>query len=75
MGVLNAALGGLVGVIHYIGSVSVLGLMAKPIIDIFMMVDSLADLDFRSGAMNDVGYEVKGEFGIEGRRYFPKREA
>jgi GrpB-like predicted nucleotidyltransferase (UPF0157 family) len=47
-------------------------LAAKPIIDILMEVSSLEALDALNGSMQAIGYEPKGEFGISGRRYFPK---
>ena len=58
--------------IHHIGSTSVEGLSAKPIIDILLEVHSLEALDAESGQMQNLGYRVKGEFGIPGRRYFHK---
>ena len=58
--------------IHHIGSTSVIGLAAKPIIDILIEVHSLAVLDNDSEKMTKLDYLVKGEFGIKGRRYFQK---
>ncbi|EHP3974513.1 hypothetical protein BS623_23665 [Vibrio parahaemolyticus] len=58
--------------IHHIGSTSVKGLCAKPIIDILVEVKSLEELDRNNNLMESLGYEVKGEFGIAGRRYFQK---
>jgi len=55
---------------HHIGSTSIKGIKAKPIIDILVVVSSLKALD-------DVyfnGYEVKGENGIKGRQYIQKNE-
>lgn len=60
--------------IHHIGSTSVPGLSAKPIIDLLMEVDSLAKLDQAAPKLEQLGYLVKGEFGIPGRRYFQKGE-
>ena len=57
---------------HHIGSTSVPGLSAKPVVDILIEVRSLASLDSLSEMMKSIGYEPKGEFGIPGRRYFPK---
>jgi GrpB-like predicted nucleotidyltransferase (UPF0157 family) len=61
-----------VAAIHHIGSTSVKGLCAKPIIDILVEVKSLEELDKSNNLMKSLGYEVKGEFGIAGRRYFQK---
>ncbi|WP_196157172.1 GrpB family protein [Reinekea sp. G2M2-21] len=58
--------------VHHIGSTSVPGLAAKPIIDILLECESLAALDERSPKLADIGYEAKGEFGIPRRRYFQK---
>ncbi|SBS35160.1 dephospho-CoA kinase/protein folding accessory domain-containing protein [Marinomonas spartinae] len=58
--------------IHHIGSTSVKGLCAKPIIDILMEVKNLEVLDDESHLMGALGYLAKGEFGITGRRYFQK---
>ncbi len=60
-----------VGVRH-IGSTSVEGLCAKPIIDILLEVKCLSELDEQSCLMESLGYLAKGEFGIPGRRYFQK---
>lgn len=56
--------------IHHIGSTAVPSTKAKPIIDILLEVIAVAALDERAPAMRALGYEVMGEFGIPGRRYF-----
>lgn len=58
--------------IHHIGSTSVPGLMAKPIIDMMLEVSDLALLVGHNLQMETLGYEVMGECGIPGRRYFRK---
>ena len=58
--------------IHHIGSTSVDGLKAKPIIDIMPVVKNISRVDLFNTAMIDIGYEPKGENGIPGRRYFQK---
>lgn len=65
-------LGSVVEQVHHIGSTSVPGLSAKPIIDILLEVKSLEALDGVSHIFENIGYEVKGEFGISGRRYYRK---
>lgn len=65
-------LGNIVNHIHHIGSTAVPGLMAKPIIDMLLDVKNLADLDQQNNKLENLGYEVMGEFGILGRRYFRK---
>ena len=59
---------------HHIGSTAVPGLAAKPVIDILLEVRSLEGLDRLDSAMRAVGYRPRGEFGIPGRRYYPKGE-
>ena len=56
----------------HIGSTSVPGLKAKPIIDILLVVNDINKLDSFSKQFQEIGYEVMGEFGITGRRYFRK---
>lgn len=58
--------------IYHIGSTSVVGLAAKPIIDIMPVVHTLQDVDKVSPAFEEIGYEYMGEFGIPGRRYLRK---
>ncbi|KAA0955451.1 GrpB family protein [Sporosarcina sp. ANT_H38] len=58
--------------IHHIGSTSVNGLKAKPIIDIMPVVRNINRIDEFNTAMVTSGYEPKGENGISERRYFQK---
>ncbi|MGG0668811.1 GrpB family protein [Sporosarcina koreensis] len=58
--------------IHHIGSTSVHGLSAKPIIDIMPVVKDISQIDQYNASMSVIGYEAKGENGIPGRRYFQK---
>ncbi len=58
--------------IHHIGSTAVPGLMAKPTIDIMVEVNHIDKVDACQTAMEKIGYQAKGEYGIPGRRYFPK---
>ena len=58
--------------LFHIGSTSVPGLKAKPIIDILPVVLDIERLDAKNGAFAAAGYEAMGEFGIPGRRYFHK---
>lgn len=69
------ALHGLAMTLRHIGSTAIPNISAKPIIDILMEVDDLSELDARSSTMEQLGYEVMGEFGIPGRRYFRKNNA
>ena len=56
--------------VHHIGSTSVPGLAAKPIIDMIMEVESIDRVDHWNERFEELGYIVKGENGISRRRYF-----
>lgn len=56
--------------VHHIGSTSVPGLMAKPIIDILIEATDVTELDAYDDAMKAIGYLARGEFGIPGRRFY-----
>lgn len=71
---LRAVLGDLLVEIHHIGSTSVPGLHAKPIIDIMPIVREIEAVDRYNEAMTTLGYRARGENGIAGRRYFTKGE-
>lgn len=58
--------------VYHIGSTAIPSICAKPIIDMLLVVQDLVLLDTRVASMLALGYEAKGEFGIEGRRYFRK---
>ncbi|MGL5874852.1 MAG: GrpB family protein, partial [Xenococcaceae cyanobacterium] len=45
---------------------------AKPIVDMLVEVNDITQVDKYNSAMEALGYEVMGEFGISGRRYFRK---
>ena len=66
------ALGDIVVAIHHIGSTSIPNIYAKPVIDMLVEITDIMRVDERSSAMGSLGYEVMGEFGIPGRRYFRK---
>lgn len=58
--------------IHHIGSTSIKGLKAKPIIDIMPVVKNIKEIDKFDDQMRTIGYEPRGENGIPRRRYFQK---
>lgn len=60
--------------LHHIGSTSVPGLLAKPIVDILVAVWRIESVDKRADQVVELGYEGMGEYGIPGRRYFRKRD-
>lgn len=67
---IKSLLGGVAKNIHHIGSTSVPGLSAKPIIDILLEVSDINELDRYNRAMAHAGYVARGENGMSGRRYF-----
>ena len=69
---LRGALAAAVVAIHHIGSTSIPGIFAKPIVDILVEATDLTEVDSRNVQMETLGYEVMGECGIPGRRYFRK---
>jgi GrpB-like predicted nucleotidyltransferase (UPF0157 family) len=66
------ALGNNVVAIHHIGSTAIFGIYAKPIIDLLVEIEDLVKVDEQNSSIESLGYEVMGEFGIPGRRYFRK---
>jgi GrpB-like predicted nucleotidyltransferase (UPF0157 family) len=59
--------------LHHIGSTAIPGLGSKPIIDILLEALSLQAVDGCAERLVELGYEVRGEYGIAGRRYFSKK--
>lgn len=69
---ITRALRGLKATVHHIGSTSVPGLAAKPILDLLLEADDMAALAARSADLTALGYEGLGAYGIPGRLYFRK---
>lgn len=69
---LSLQLGPLVVQAEHIGSTAVAGLWAKPVLDLLLEVQSVAALDALAVDWPALGYQARGEHGIEGRRYFVK---
>jgi GrpB-like predicted nucleotidyltransferase (UPF0157 family) len=67
-----SALGSCVVAIHHVGSTAIPTIHAKPVVDMLAEVGSLPEVDARTAAMRELGYEAMGECGIPGRRYFRK---
>ena len=66
------ALGEIAINIEHIGSTSIVGLCAKPIIDILIEVSCLKAVDEKNSQLEQLVYRVRGENSITGRRYFDK---
>ncbi len=58
--------------IYHIGSTSVAGIKAKPILDFVMEVEDLNDVIEAVVEFETLGYENKGEYGIPGRQFFTR---
>jgi GrpB-like predicted nucleotidyltransferase (UPF0157 family) len=74
-GRITQVLGEIVVRLYHIGSTAIPDIWAKPIIDLLLEVESVTRLDDRRSALEALGYEALGEFGIPGRRYFRKDDA
>src|SRR5690349_620181 len=63
--------------IEHIGSTSVPGMAAKPIVDILLAADSLAHIERRIDRLKSLGYRYIPEFELQlpQRRYFSKPES
>lgn len=60
--------------IEHVGSTSVPGLAAKPIIDIDIVIPDASLLDRAISALDRSGYDHRGNLGIEGRHAFRARQ-
>lgn len=60
--------------IEHVGSTSVPGLAAKPIIDLSMVVPSEAEVPLAIERLATLGYQHLGDLGIEGREAFRQPE-
>lgn len=67
-----AAMGENVIAVHHIGSTAIPRILAKPVIDMLVVVTDINLVSMQSVGMEKLGYETMGEFGISGRRYFRK---
>ncbi len=69
---LRTLFGDLLVDLHHIGSTSIPGIYAKPIIDMMPLVRDIDAVDALNPAMIALGFEPRGEYGLAGRRYFVK---
>jgi GrpB-like predicted nucleotidyltransferase (UPF0157 family)/ribosomal protein S18 acetylase RimI-like enzyme len=67
------ALGANVIQTYHVGSTAIVGAIAKPLLDISVCVRDINSID--AHAMEILGYECMGEYGIPGRCYFVKRKS
>lgn len=57
---------------EHFGSTSIYGMNAKPIIDMMCLVKDIEKIDRFNDRMHVLGYDVAGDWGIQGRRLFRK---
>ena len=69
---LQIAIGAYVLDIQHVGSTSILGIPAKPIIDIAVAVNNFEAAAVCIAPLAALGYLYRGEAGIPRRHYFPK---
>ncbi len=60
--------------IQHVGSTSIPGMKAKPIIDIDVGLDNWEDFEAVKRALAEIGYEHEGDKGITGREAFCRNE-
>lgn len=72
--VLSNLLNGLIVSIEHVGSTSVEGLSAKPILDIDIIIDSYDVFPDIVEKLNQVGYFYEGDLGIKGREAFGRKD-
>jgi len=58
--------------VHHIGSTSIPGMSAKPVVDLMPVVRDISKVELFNQEMIQLGYTPMGEYGITGRRYFIK---
>ncbi len=56
--------------IVHVGSTSIEGMGAKPVIDIDIVVPDMGDLEAINSRLGRIGYKHQGDLGIEGREAF-----
>ncbi|OGT30154.1 MAG: hypothetical protein A3E87_10615 [Gammaproteobacteria bacterium RIFCSPHIGHO2_12_FULL_35_23] len=70
---IKQVLGGNCLTVHHIGSTSIIGLPAKPVIDMVPVVKDILQVDLCNDGMEQLDYVIKGENGILFRRFFQKK--
>ncbi|HEX2640951.1 MAG TPA: GrpB family protein [Pyrinomonadaceae bacterium] len=58
--------------IEHVGSTTICGIVAKPILDVMVGIPTFEDGEKCVAALDKLGYEYKGENGIPGRHFFGK---
>lgn len=71
---LEEAIGEQVLAIEHVGSTSICGILAKPVLDIAVAIEKYSDGDECIKPLENLGYEYRGEHGIPERHYFVRGE-
>lgn len=69
---LENAFSGLAIQFHHIGSTSIIGCRAKPVIDILGVTPDITEIDAYNSKLEEIGYAPMGEYGMKQRRFFRK---
>ena len=56
--------------VEHIGSTAIPGMIAKPILDIDIVISSMADFEKMTAVLEYLGYRHRGDLGIAGRESF-----
>lgn len=67
---LSKQLHGLISAIEHVGSTSVVGLCAKPILDVDVVIPDMTFFDAVKTRLAEIGYHHRGELGVKGREAF-----
>lgn len=76
-GRLASALRSAVGdvIVEHIGSTAIVGLAAKPVLDVAILVRDTAGTERVREVLREIGYVSEGEKGVAGREAFRRRSA
>jgi len=68
------SLGDLLLEVEHVGSTAVPGLCAKPHLDIDLVIEDYTSFQEVEEALAELGYEYRGDLGIEGRESFKRKD-
>ncbi len=68
------SLGDLLIKVEHVGSTAVPGLCAKPHLDVDLVIEDYSSFEEVIHALAELGYEYQGDFGIEGREAFKRKD-